>query len=473
MGRSDQRRVRGLTIAQAARHRQKAMAAQPLASPWNNSLRRCLRHRVANWPGRPGMVRLLPTSGGAREDSMQTALRTLTILSSLILSLWPSCARAAVGDSEASVRRSALVAQGRFFVADESPVALDLWRLVLRPRVAILGPDRAELHVSVGSLDRTEEMELRLSRALLDGPHAIFARNFVVRFLRDALPAAAREPAALLVDRVERWLPPVPLAPGEIAEAKPPAAADADAPTRALAVFEGRPGRLEQVYGPVRMTWETVWRSGSPFLCISVALRSELVFLPAGPAQPSLQNLPPPFSGSDAADMRGPPGELGAWRASFLDAQDLGHQFLQVRDTRMQGAEPADAAFDRLQGRFAGDVLWIDGNDGPIWRLVETRWALPDAASARTYFDQTVARGVPDLTARTDLDMPGLQMAAFSGYAPAFFAGTKPSRMVYFVLAGSQVVRLDAIQGPDARTPLYAALMGQLALRAAARVPAP
>ena len=402
---------------------------------------------------------------------MRTASRALPILSSFIVLVWPNCAGAAVGDPEAAVRRLPLVTQGRFFVAEESPVALDLWRLVLRPRVPILGPDKAELHVSIGSLDRAEEMELRVSRTLLDGLHSIIARNLVVSFLRDALPAGAREPAQPLVDRISRWLPQVPALPGE-ARPWPPWPADADAETRALAVFEGRPGRVEQVYGPARVTWETIWRNDQPMLSITVGLRSELVFLPAGPAQPALPTLAPPFAASEGLEAPMPRGALGVWHASFLDAQDLGHQFLQVRDTRMQGAEPADAAFERLQGRFAGDVLWIDGNDGPIWRLVESRWQLPDAASARTYFDQTVARGVPDLQPRPDLELPGLQIAAFSGNAPAFFVGTKPIRMVYFLLVGNQVVRLDAIQGPDARTKLYPALMGQLALRAAARVPA-
>jgi hypothetical protein len=161
--------------------------------------------------------------------------------------------------------------------------------------------------------------------------------------------------------------------------------------------------------------------------------------------------------------------ERPAYFASFLDTSDL-PGMTRVRDTRLQGPDPSDAAFQAQHGYDAGDSLWIGTNHDTVWRVLDARWVFPTSEEAAAYLEAVktwYSEGLPSLQG---MPTAGDQAFAHAGVLRGVFFGAEPKAEVLLFRVGRTVCKLKVVQGPDAREALRPGMVAILADRITARI---
>jgi hypothetical protein len=161
--------------------------------------------------------------------------------------------------------------------------------------------------------------------------------------------------------------------------------------------------------------------------------------------------------------------ERPAYFASFLDTSDL-PGMTRVRDTRLQGPDPSDAAFQAQHGYDAGDSLWIGTNHDTVWRVLDARWVFPTTDEAAAYLEAVknwYSEGLPILEG---MPTAGDQAFAHAGVLRGVFFGAEPKAEVLLFRVGRTVCKLKVVQGPDAREALRPGMVAILADRITARI---
>lgn len=161
--------------------------------------------------------------------------------------------------------------------------------------------------------------------------------------------------------------------------------------------------------------------------------------------------------------------ERPAYFASFLDKGDL-PGMTRVRDTRLQGPEPSDAAFQAHHGYAAGDSLWIGTNHDTVWRVLDARWVFPTPDEAAAYLDAVkdwYGEGLPMVEG---MPVAGDQSYAHGGVLKGMFFGAEPKAEVLLFRVGRTVCKLKVVQGPDSQEALRPGTVAILADRIAARI---
>jgi hypothetical protein len=444
-------------------------------------------------------------------------------------SLVASGAQAAIGDRLAIARGHPFFKLFQLFETDRRPLMADGRLVTLAPPPLSRASGRVAVRIATGPGDRILEMELRLRRSFIDGKDGLHARDITRHLLFEAGPdldrddllpyIAALETAGPMVGMVG---PPIvgadvlarpetlPAGPGEpgtpqAPEVTPSAATGPHGPlaaTRedaddALAVFLNHRTQFVQTGNWTRVVFENVVRADGPWLLVTVAARSSLVgtsILPqpiplgAGVTHDGMPALPPAVLPPGPTGVQPPqpdaiavavanvdPGlnlaedpERPAYLAAFLDASDL-PDMTQVRDTRLQGPDLADVAFDANHGDWAGDALWIGTNHDPVWRVLDARWTFLTVDDADAYFDairDQTAAGLPRIDG---LPAAGDRAVVHLGYTRGLVP-LPTRRSVVLFRVGRVVCRLEVVEGPDARVQLRPETVALLARRIEARI---
>jgi hypothetical protein len=124
---------------------------------------------------------------------------------------------------------------------------------------------------------------------------------------------------------------------------------------------------------------------------IDAAMRRAQAVLDAEPGQ---EGPPPHLDGVIAPHLRPVDPRAALYKvpqlapefiASFLEKADLSPSITRSRDSRDQGMEPDDALFERLHGRHAGFLFWMDLPDKVVGQLFDIRFYFNTVEDARNY----------------------------------------------------------------------------------------
>lgn len=364
------------------------------------------------------------------------------------------------------------------------PLVTRQWVVTWEPHPFARARDHVEVLLTLDDGGKLAEVEVRLHRPFLHGRDAVAARDLLRKVLESSVrPVDLPMVQAVLNDAAS--------APQDERLAD---RSDAPSPLSAEAlVLLGRRDVADWTLATTRVHLENVQRPTGRWLYVKVldkptlaagermpsgALPGSPSTLPGGPVLPAVPQ--PPADGSPpllVAPKTLPGGEVlpvdplrPAWMGLFLDARDLESLGMtRTWDTRLQGPEPGDQVFADLGGSHAGEQLWLGPGNGPVWRVVDQRWLLPDAASARKWLETAWPRLTMAVIPRPELAVPGDQGLVLQGQEKSFY-GVVQRRFVAVMLVGRAVVRLDVTEGPDARTRLQAEHVQYLTERAVGHV---
>jgi len=412
----------------------------------------------------------------------------------------PVPARALIGERLETIRNHSLFHRFGMEYTGRRALLTDSYVATFQPQAGSRARGIVTLDVTVGPGEQVLEMELRMARGFVNGPDAAHARDIVRALLQEGMPPDDYAKLQPLVAELERA--------GSATSARMPqadAVADAAVSARSATIDDldqrhawlGLTGMREITKIPLancRVILENVQRTGGKHLLVTVGFQPKLAefrvkgalypgrpILPmhtsmaAGPAQQAgLPSVAPPFAGQEAPEEFGDflpsvAPERRAYLESWLDAADLGQAMSHAEDERLHGAEPADAAYSRLGGLYAGNSMWMGINKAPVWRLNELHWVFPSDAAAAAYLAErapAMSRGLP---AQAHLSTAGVGGQVFAGLQDGFFPGIRSAQEVHVFRVGRVVVALHAVEGPDTQA-LRPAYVRDIAGKIAARV---
>ena len=137
-----------------------------------------------------------------------------------------------------------------------------------------------------------------------------------------------------------------------------------------------------------------------------------------------------------------------AYLALFLDGSDLPAMH-PVQDSRLQGADPGDAAFGNRGGLHSGFQVWMDETDAPLWRLVDIRWVFPSAADAGAYHRESLRTNSEGHPPVPSAPLAGESCSVFGGTETTPFDPNITMTTFYYVFrVHNVVVKLFVAQGP-------------------------
>lgn len=192
---------------------------------------------------------------------------------------------------------------------------------------------------------------------------------------------------------------------------------------------------------------------------------------PTDPA-PHLDGVAPP-----ALRELAPLGRRGLASASaegginslFLEGDDLPGMHL-VQDSSDSAPAADDYAYAACDGIGTGLRVWLAPATQPVWRLVDIRFAFPDAARAAAYHAERLVANAEGQPPVLDAPLIGEDCRVFGGDVKMSALGLDMRAFYYVFRVGSVVVKLFAAQGPVASERLEARHLYTITERALARL---
>lgn len=128
------------------------------------------------------------------------------------------------------------------------------------------------------------------------------------------------------------------------------------------------------------------------------------------------------------------------WPALFLDESELSH-YQRTEDKRAQDTPPGAI--------HAGQVVWVGGEQWPMWRIIDTRYLFPTGDTAERYLRRVmglIGDGLPALPTPELADAT----IAFGGASPGRIPNTRHAAQSIVVRVGRMIAKLYVAEGPGA-----------------------
>ena len=166
-----------------------------------------------------------------------------------------------------------------------------------------------------------------------------------------------------------------------------------------------------------------------------------------------------------------PPGERRGcdMRGLYLVGDDLPDMTL-VQDSATSGPDDGDYAYAACDGMGTGLRVWLGLPTQSIWRIVDIRFAFPDAARAAAYHAERLVANSEGHPALPDAPLVGDECHVFGGSRAMAPLGVDMTMFFYVFRVGAVVVKLFVAPGPQATQPLDIEDVHAIAQRVIARL---
>jgi hypothetical protein len=164
------------------------------------------------------------------------------------------------------------------------------------------------------------------------------------------------------------------------------------------------------------------------------------------------------------------PSEDGA--GLYLESDDLPAHLQLVQDSRGSEPEPDDFAFAANGGTHAGLRAWMGGNEDAIWRVVDIRFAFPDAERASAYHAARLSANSEGRPPVADAPLIGNECNVFGGTHVMEFGAVRLELTAFFYVfrVDRVAAKLFVAQGPSAQERLTVEAVAPLAAHVAERL---